>query len=64
MKHHVGHCVSNSAPQGISHQICRNIATRKIYLHINLPTVSSALKKMYQKAGILLYIFFFLLYCL
>ncbi len=62
MKHHVI-VYQTVPPQGTSHQIYRNIDARKIYLHINIPQVSSALKKIYntkihnnyQKTGILLY---------
>ncbi len=46
MKHHVVIVYRTVRPQGISHQICRNITARKIYLHINIPRVSSALKKI------------------
>ncbi len=61
------HCYQTVPPQGISHQISRNTAARKLYLHMNIPRVSSAFKiKMlntiiiffYQKTEILLYIFF------
>ncbi len=63
MKHHIVIVYQTVSPRGISHQIYRNIDARKIYLHINIPRVSSALKKNYntkiqnnyQKTGILLY---------
>ncbi len=63
MKHHIVIVYQTVPPRGISHQICRNTAARKIYLHINIPRVSSALQKNYntkiknnyQKTGILLY---------
>ncbi len=45
MKHHVVIVYQTVPPQGISYQICRNLSARKIYLHINIPNVSSALKK-------------------
>ncbi len=63
MKHDVVIVYQTVPPQGISHQICRNIAARKIYLHINIPCVSSALKKniytIFFLSGIIIYIFFF-----
>ncbi len=49
MKHHVVIVYQTVPPQGINHQIFRNIAARKIYLHINIPRVSSALKKKSEK---------------
>ncbi len=69
MKRHIVVVYQTVPPQGISHHICRNLAARKIYLHNNIPCVSSALKKyiiikkkkkkmFYQKIGILIYIFF------
>ncbi len=45
MKRHIVVVYQTVPPQGISHQICRNLAARKIYLHNNIPCVSSALKK-------------------
>ncbi len=45
MKHHVIIVYQTVPPQGINNQICRNIAARKIYLDINIPRVSSTLKK-------------------
>ncbi len=45
MKHHIVIVYQTVSPRGISHQMCRNTAARKIYLHINIPRVSSALKK-------------------
>ncbi len=60
------HCYQTVPPQGMSHQISRNTAARKIYLHMNIPRVSSAFQiKMLntniffnQKTEIIVYFFF------